>query len=150
MRLILLLSFVMLLSSCVQRMGVEPEIFQIVRDNDALKLSIELEKGADPNMVNGVGDPLVYVAAGPKGGLDVLTLLLNAGADPNSTNSVGRTALHNAAGWCSTDLVQTLIDRGANPYLKNNKGRTALEATCSAPESSRQQVVRDLREAMSR
>ncbi|MCZ4274033.1 ankyrin repeat domain-containing protein [Maritalea porphyrae] len=150
MRIILLLTILLSISACVQRMGVEPKIFQIVRNNDAAQLSALLDGGADANLVNGVGDPLIYVAAGPKGGLEVLLVLLRAGANPNVATPPGRTALHNAASWCTPQLVLALLNAGANPHLKTNDGRTALDATCKAPQNSRQQIIQILREAMSR
>lgn len=150
MRVLLPLTLLLVLSGCVQRMGVEPEIFQMVRSNDVIKLVYELENGADPNSLNGVGDPLVYVAAGPKGGLAVMRELLKAGADPNVLTSKGRSALHNAASWCSPDIVVALLTSGANPHLTNAKGLTAIDATCKAPQNRREQVVGILREAMSK
>lgn len=150
MRTIILLSVLLSVSACVQRMGVEPEIFQTVRNNKVSELTQLLEAGADANLVNGVGDPLIYVASGPKGGHGVLMALLQAGANPNAATPRGRTALHNAASWCSPDRVISLLKSGADPHLKTNDGRSALDATCKAPLNLRQQVIEILREAMSR
>lgn len=149
LRLILLV-VVLACTGCVQRIGDEPEIFQIVRDNDAASLASLLENGADPNLKNGVGDALIYVAAGPKGGPDVVSTLLTFSADPDAATSNGRTALHNAAGWCTQLSVQILLQGGANPHLKADDGKTALDSTCLQPVDNRVVVIQLLRDAMSK
>lgn len=138
------------LAGCVQRMGEEPEIFKVVRANDARQLSYMFDQGADPNAKNGIDEYLLYVATGNRGGPDVTHVLLDRGADPNVINKTGRTPLHNAASWCTVDSVQLLLDAGADPYIVDDEGRTALDVICQQPAHSRSIVVDLLRKAMSK
>jgi len=150
MRIILLIPILMMLAGCVQRMGKEPDIFKTVRLNEYAQVAHEINLGLDPNTVNGVGDSLLHVATGARGGYEVVDVLLKAGADPNALTSQGRSPLHIAAGWCQSDIVRRLLEGGADPHLTANDGRSPLDATCSSPEIPRQEVVQILRDAMSR
>ncbi len=115
-RLLLLLPLLLIgVSACAERPGKPTELVQAVRDNDALKLKQMLEEGADPNFVSESAGPLIYIAAGPKGGAEVALVLLQAGADPNAAASDGRLPLQNAASWCSINIVSLLLEAGANP-----------------------------------
>lgn len=138
------------LIGCVQRMGEEPEIFKVTRANDAGQLVFLIDQGADPNMQNGIGETLLYVATGNRGGPAVTRVLLLAGASTAIKNNSGRTPLHNAASWCTVESVQMLLDAGADPYLVDNDGRTPLDVVCKQPAQSRSVVIDLLRKAMSK
>ncbi|WP_051213532.1 ankyrin repeat domain-containing protein [Maritalea myrionectae] len=151
-RLMLLLTFPLLLaglSACVERPGKPTELEQAVRDNAALKVKKMLEEGADPNHVSESAGPLIYIAAGPKGGAEVTLVLLQAGANPNAANSDGRLPLQNAASWCSINTVSLLLEAGANPHKKGKDDKTALDDTCRQPQREREIILEMLRTAMS-
>lgn len=152
-RLILLLGVPLMLaglSACAERPGKPTEMAQAVRDNDALKVKKLLEEGADPNFVSESAGPLIYIAAGPKGGAEVALVLLKAGADPNAAASDGRLPLQNAASWCSINVVSLLLEAGANPHKKGKGEKTALDDTCRQPQREREIILEMLRTAMSK
>ncbi len=133
-------SLVMLLG-CQPRGGEENQVVSIVRNNDAQTLQAYLESGGDPDVVDKDGLPLIYIAAGPRGGIDVLRLLIAADADIEATEPEGRTALMNAAGWCAADMVVALLEAGADQAKTDDQGRTARDSVCAGPLDRRAQVL---------
>jgi hypothetical protein len=129
------------LAACQPRGEQEEPIFASVRQNDAEALSIYLESGGDPNAVNRTGDPLVYVATGPRGGAEALMLLLDAGADPDAKSAEGRTLLQNAASWCDEEIVTLLLGGGANPNLPGMDGAKPADAVCTSPLDRREATL---------
>ncbi|MCF4098981.1 ankyrin repeat domain-containing protein [Maritalea mediterranea] len=150
LKLLLILPLFAALMACDERPGKPSELEQAVRDNNALKVQQMLAEGADPNFASESAGPLIYIAAGPKGGAEVTLVLLQAGADPNAANSDGRLPLQNAASWCSVNIVSLLLEAGANPHMKGKGDKTALDDTCKRPQTERELIVNMLREAMSR
>lgn len=146
----ILLPLVAALYGCGDRSAPVSELVQAVRKNDAQKVEQMLKAGADPNFISKTAGPLIYIAAGPKGGAEVTSVLLSAGADPDVANSDGRLPLQNAASWCSVDIVSLLLDAGANPHKKGKGNKTALDDTCARPQKERKLIVNMLRAAMSR
>jgi ankyrin repeat protein len=119
--------------------AIEGFIFTHSNAEDGLKLW--LKSGGSPNAKNNDGASLLYVATGPKGGNQVVKVLLKAGADPN----VGRgsvTPLMNAATWANAEAVALLLAAGANPLLKDESGRTAMQQVGTA--GGREQSVFDM------
>ncbi|TVY43158.1 Ankyrin [Lachnellula occidentalis] len=83
-------------------------------------------------MFNQVDIQSAYNAAGEKGSLDIMRLLLNRrGPNPNSKIGHGRTTLYNAAGKGYLDMVIFLLEHGA---IKENpaEGQDALIQASSA------------------
>jgi ankyrin repeat protein len=84
-----------------------------------------VDRGADPNTLNGWGNPFIYWCA-EKGKIDLIDFALEKGADINATNKHGETALHKAAYIGKVNIVDHLIDRGANVNQKNIYDATPL------------------------
>lgn len=138
--LILGLGLAGLVGGCQPRGKTEDPIFTAVRNNDKNAVKTFLAGGGDPNMSNRDGDPLLYVASGPKGGIAVASVLIAAGADVNKPAATGRTPLVNAVSWCDVQMVTLLLAAGAN------KGKLAdpVEAgkiACRQPVANRQQTL---------
>lgn len=115
---VLLLALVVLasqmLGACQPRAVPEDQIVIAVRQNDVGTVHEWLAGGGDANLKTRDGDPLLYVAAGPRGGIDVAETLIGGGADVNGKNEDGRTVLENAAGWCDVEMVRLLLNSGAD------------------------------------
>ena len=85
-----------------------------------------LAAGADPNLRDGRGYPVLLIAA-RLGHWTMVGDLLAAGAEPNAQDSNGRSALHHAAFAGSSAAVRSLIRAGADTSIKDAAGRTAEE-----------------------
>ena len=98
------------------------DIFEAVNNND-----VEYVRAwtGDINLSKN-GECLLYIATGPKGGDDVVKMLLSKGANPNGTGT-GYSPLMNAASWCSDKSVGLLIEAGANVNYRNASGKSALD-----------------------
>lgn len=122
----------------------EHPVVDAVIKNDARITNQYLAEGGDPNMVTSRGDPLLFIATGARGGLDVATTLVNAGANVNLPNAGGRTPLHNAAGWCNVDIVNLLLENGADVRAVDGKGTNVIDTVCTAPADRRDIVLNAL------
>jgi len=140
----LLAASAMILAGCQQRAGPENSIFSVVRDNNADRVQQYLAEGGDPDLTNDQGDSLLFIASGPRGGLQVVEALLVGGADTGLTSAEGRTALHNAAGWCDVAIVETLLEAGADPMREDGEGRTPADNVCAEPADRRAAVLETL------
>lgn len=140
-RAALVFALVVAIAACQPRPGAADPVVSAVRDNDARRIGQYLAEGGDPNRLSSTGDPLLYVATGSRGGVEVMRELLIGGANTQLTNSTGRTALHNAAGWCHAQMVLDLIDMGADPTAVDNEGKTPLDSVCSGPLDAREEVI---------
>ncbi|MFG6429832.1 ankyrin repeat domain-containing protein [Roseateles sp. LYH14W] len=134
-RCALLLSMVLALiaSGCgvPTSLSKEERAFEAAYANDAGGLERLFKQGVSPNATNEVGESLLHVATGPKGGIAVVRTLLKAGADANRGQG-SYTPLMNASSWVDLDSVTLLLAAGADPLLKNGDGQTALETTGQA------------------
>ena len=101
-----------------------PAVFRATYLNDASALSHQLRKGCSPNAKNEIGESLLYVATGPKGGASVVRTLLQAGANPDAGHRK-YTPLMNAASWVNLEAVNLLLEAGASPSLRNEDGKSA-------------------------
>jgi ankyrin repeat protein len=108
-----------LLSSCFSK----PSIVDMVENRDSRGVERWIREGGDPNQIVD-GSSLLFWATGPKGGVEIVTLLLSKGADPNLGQS-GCTPLMNACSWLNLETVEVLIRNGADPELLDLDGKTA-------------------------
>lgn len=124
MKNIILSAVCLLVYGCVDQ---PRDVFEAVRRNDSSYAERYLKLGGDPNAVDRHGETLLYIATGPHGGMEVLSLLIDYKADPNQGTY---TPLMNAASWGWLDGVKILISAGADPLLTNSEGKTARQ--CAA------------------
>jgi len=144
--IIALLMAVLVLGACQPRRGNDP-IISAVALNDGPKVAAYLEQGGNPELKSQEGDPLLYIASGPRGGLDVARLLIDAGANLEGRSADGRLILQNAASWCDIDMVMLLVEAGANVNAKAEDGTRPLDAVCKSPQDRREAVIEILRAA---
>lgn len=121
-------------------------------------MSLLIEHGADPNIMNDRGCTPLYAAVNVGqldfdaainvGQLDLVRLLLECGADPGTADENCRTLLHLAASKCDVDVVQLLIGSGLDPNAETKFGVTPLHeaVTGSHIAAGRLYVVRILLE----
>lgn len=102
-----------------------------------------LERGADPNLRDQYGRPMVSYAARRSGA--TLKVLLQGSADPNVTERDGTRRIVYAAAADYLDVVQILIRFGADVDSTNADGKTALMAAVAHPR-----IVKELLRAGAR
>jgi len=97
-------------------------------DGDKRLVRKLLAAGADPDMVDALGQPPIFIAA-MHGDQAILKSLLDYGANIHGYASIDKsTALHIAANRGYVQLVKFLIENGANTRLKTNENFTPLDA----------------------
>ena len=105
---------------CAAACGDDRTIAEKVRSNDADAVEDWIDAGGD---LRTRAKRLLIEATGPKGGDEVLRVLLDAGADANAGNGA---PLDNAADWGDLEACRLLVARGASPFITTPKG-TALD-----------------------
>jgi ligand-binding sensor domain-containing protein len=101
--------------------------FNSIRRGEVDKVTAQLAKGFDPNIRfdDGYGEePVLVHAAGCRGGLPCVRVLLDAGADVRAANKRGFTALHEACRTKQLDIVEALLARDAPIDTRANDGET--------------------------
>jgi len=97
-----------------------------------------LECGADPNELDGLGDPPAWYAVAPeandqsylarlrytKPNVECLRVLLDAGADVNARGNNGDTLLVRAVAKSGPETVALLVEKGANVNLTGEDGKS--------------------------
>jgi hypothetical protein len=99
--------------------SVYSSLVEAVRKNDLTAVNTLLDKGANPNVRNSVGAPVLMVAAS-RGHVPIVEALLNEGADPNVKNQEGTTALMKAIPHI--EIVRLLIAKGADVNAAHDRG----------------------------
>lgn len=125
---------------CQPRQGNEPIVAAVALD-DAAQVTQYLAEGGDPDFKSRAGDPLIYIASGPRGGVAVAELLVEAGADVNAVSAEGRPPLHNAAAWCDLEMARLLLAAGADITKTGKNGEGVLDVICQTPEDRREAMV---------
>ena len=102
--------------------------FELVMNGTPEDVQAAIDKGADVNAPNTVGETPLIVAAGYNKNPKVITTLLKAGADINAQDSLyGSTALIWAAYAPNLEAITTLLQAGADAKAKSNEGKTAFD-----------------------
>ncbi len=103
----------------------EEELIYAINTERPALLRGALKAGADPNLRNSIGHPVIMMAA-LSGKVELVRILIKAGADVNAKTSIGSTALSQAAWNGYDDIIIVLVEAGANLDASSNKGVTAL------------------------
>lgn len=77
------------------------------------------------------GAPALHRAAGAKGNLNIVRMLLDNGSEVDAQDVLGATALHQSAG-IHEHVLKLLLERGANPNLATGMGETPLHGAVNA------------------
>jgi ankyrin repeat protein len=105
---------------------------------------ILLDRGADIDQKNDLGQTALHAAMGWYGAVDTVRLLLDAGAHIDATDAEGRTPLHLEAAegrFGKMEIVEALLERGARVDVLDAHGRSALQI---AATRGRSDIVRAL------
>lgn len=103
-----------------------PNMVQAVSKNDLKTLRTLLQKGENPNVVDGQGRTPLIVAVNA-GNREMVALLLDKGAHANRADQVGNTPLHWAAQEGDSDIIALLLAHSEVKVDQENKqGMTAL------------------------
>ena len=103
-------------------------LMEAVRNGDDARVKTLLDRGADPNVADAEGTPVLMNAV-VYADVQCVQLLLERGADPNGKNAMGATALLWAAG--DPDKALPLIAAGADVNVRSALGRSALLAAAA-------------------
>jgi ankyrin repeat protein len=95
---------------------VEKKLFAAVQAGDTKAAARWLINAAAANTRDGLGTPLLQLAA-QKGDVEMVRLLLAKGADPDQMNRVGMVPLAFAARFGHTACVELLLDAGADANM---------------------------------
>lgn len=136
----MIVALVSLLASVVAHQAEPERLFRAVRSGDATEIERLLARGADPNLRDERGEPLLLL--GVNGGADVVRALLAGGAEVDLTNDEGETALIRAAAG-ALDVVRLLLGAGAEVSHRDALGVSALTV---AKEAGASAIVALLRE----
>jgi cytohesin len=129
--------FAIIFISACQPRKPETEIASAVQQNNADAVREYLVALGDPNALSRFKDPLLYLAAGRQGGLEVTRILIDAGADVNAQGKNGITILTSAASWCNVEEIRLLLQAGADVNLAGKNKKTPLKSICQTPEKRR-------------
>jgi hypothetical protein len=106
--------------------GGADNIFDAIEDNNVEEMKLFLEKGADLDIMNDYGVPVLINAIIHKRN-EFVKLLLEKGANPNLQITTNKTApLHVAVRRINTEIVKLLLEKGADPNIKTHEGYTCL------------------------
>ena len=117
---------------------------------DLKEMDAVLKAGADPNVSDSFGTPVVAAAA--SGNIEAVKLLLDKGANVNAIDSYGYTPLMLASLNEKSGMVRLLISKGADVNassypLLNGKRNSRFTALLIAKWKKNEEIVRLLSEA---
>ena len=85
-----------------------------------------LKKGADVNIKDKRGYPLLIEAVRKGSSIEILDVLMEHGLEINAKDDRGSTALHWSARFGKIEYVKYLLSKGADPLIENLSGYTPL------------------------
>ena len=125
---------VVLLTGCVSAEKRKAEelnnkrMINSIQYTNTSRLKYTLDRGANPNLKDAYGVPVLTRAVAAKRAEHV-KMLLNRGADIHALDNDGETAVFAAAAANDTAILKLLTSKGASINLKNKNGKTpAMEA----------------------
>ncbi len=110
------------------------EEFDLDESNRLAAMKLQLEQGADPNLMTKDGSTLIAWAS-RLGMYDIVCLLLNHGADPNILTDNCSPPLHLAVQKGHTKIIDVLLKNKANVNAKDSRGQTALLCAIKAKKA---------------
>lgn len=112
-----------------------------ILDQENNKAELLLQHGANPNIVDEYGVPLI-VEATRNNMIDNVILLVKYGANFNAVDSKGDTSLHYAISFKHHDLIELLIHFGADIHLQNKNGRSAYDLALSSEDERIVKIIK--------
>lgn len=102
-------------------------LFTAVKSKDITALVAMVERGADVNAKDDVGQTPLMMAATQRGSEKLIEQLVFQGADIRARDKNGMTALMHAAGKGEVQNAEQLLQLGVDPDIKDNSGKTLAD-----------------------
>jgi len=107
--------------------AAESELHGAAWGGDLERVTRLVERGADVNWRDSIGETALFGAAG-WGHAEVVRYLLGVRADCNIAEStMGYTPLHWAASHGNLETIQILVEAGADPTVADHQGRLPVD-----------------------
>ncbi|MHC4385653.1 MAG: ankyrin repeat domain-containing protein [Planctomycetota bacterium] len=103
-----------------------------------------LENGADVNIKDGRGCPLLLEAVRQGCSFEILDSLVEHGINVNEQDDRGTTALHWAVNYKKVKYVKYLISNGADPLIQDSAGYTPLTFAKNDTSEESKEIVKIL------
>jgi ankyrin repeat protein len=120
-----------------------PALVWAIRKGDREMVSILLDAGADPDILDRKSGEVAITMAAGRNNTDIVERLLKHGADPNLANKQYETALIKAVSNTNRGMIRSLIEAGADPEWQDFTGHSAI---WYAEAKRRQDIVSMLRD----
>lgn len=117
-------------------------LMEAVNEENIYLVEKLLDKGADVNVKNGLGDTALLIAC-QVNNLNLAKKLLERNAEVNAVNDQGESPLMLAVQYGNIDLTEELLNKGADADIRDASGRTPLMEAASNDNVPMMRILMD-------